>query len=98
MKLKEEQRKYLAGNGYSPYAITQIEQALKRKNTQYMILPGNATHCCGKIISRERALELLGLESFLSGIARSAFHWTAARTTEDGRMTILFDSSNLFRG
>ena len=34
-------------------------------------------------------------EMFISGLERSSFHWTAARTNED--KTVLFDSSSLFK-
>ena len=47
-------------------------------------------------ITIKGAIELLGRKNFLSGIARSAFHWDAMRETEDGRK-IFFDSSRLFR-
>lgn len=32
---------------------------------------------------------------FVSGLERSSFHWTAARTNEN--KTVLFDSSDLFK-
>lgn len=37
-----------------------------------------------------------GTETYLSGIVRSAFHWSVVRETEDGRR-VYFDSSNLFK-
>lgn len=50
----------------------------------------------GKRIFRKKAIELLGWEVYLSGIARSALHYTAYRETAAGT-GILFDSSALFR-
>ena len=50
----------------------------------------------GESVSRDTAIQLLGRRCWLSGIARSAFHWTAARETEDGK-TVFFDSSALFQ-
>ena len=47
-----------------------------------------------KKITRNDAIRILGEEMFVSGLERSAFHWTAARTNED--KTILFDSRKLF--
>ena len=44
-----------------------------------------------------QALEILGEKKFLSGISRSAYHYTAARETEDGEFVVYFDSSVLFR-
>ena len=47
------------------------------------------------LITRDEAVTRLGRLDYLSGIARSAFHFTAMRITEDGKV-ILFDSSRLF--
>ena len=49
----------------------------------------------GAPITRDEAVTRLGRLDYLSGIARSAFHFTAMRITEDGKV-ILFDSSRLF--
>ena len=49
----------------------------------------------GAPITRDEAVTRLGCLDYLSGIARSAFHFTAMRITEDGKV-ILFDSSRLF--
>ena len=49
----------------------------------------------GAPITRDEAVTRLGRLDYLSGIARSAFHFTAIRITEDGKV-ILFDSSRLF--
>jgi hypothetical protein len=46
-------------------------------------------------ISCEKAIEVLGREEFLSGISRSAFHWSSARNNDKGE-TVFFDSSKLF--
>lgn len=47
-------------------------------------------------ISGKQAAEILERKAFLSGISRSAFHRSAVRKTEDGRM-VFFDSSRLFK-
>jgi hypothetical protein len=47
-----------------------------------------------KKISQEKALEILGREEYLSGISRSAFHWSAVR--DNNGETVYFDSSKLF--
>ena len=47
-------------------------------------------------ISREDVIEILGRTEYLSGIARSAFHGSASRETNDNK-NVYFDSSNLFR-
>jgi len=35
-------------------------------------------------------------ETWLSGIGRAAFHWSATRETKDGK-TIFFDARKLFK-
>lgn len=95
MKLTDENKKMLAAWGYRyPADIAQIEAAMSEKKTNYTIIAKGQRE---RIIKRSEALQLLGEEIFLSGIARSAFHFTAARETADGKTTILFDSSKLFR-
>ena len=48
-------------------------------------------------ISRKEAIELLGRETWLSGLDRSAFHWSAMRQTKDDKGYVYFDSSKLFK-
>ena len=48
-------------------------------------------------ITRLGAIRLVGREGWLSGLVRSAFHWTAMRETKDGSRYVYFDSSRLFR-
>lgn len=86
MKLTREDKKQLIEWGHLEDDFPQIEQAMN--NTFYML--------GGKIISRKKAIELLGRTKYLSGISRSAFHFTAARETGDGQI-VLFDSSKLFK-
>lgn len=94
MKLTDENKKKLAAWGYRyPAELAQIEAAMSEKKTNYTIVKGQRE----REIKRSEALQLLGEEIFLSGIARSAFHFTAARETADGKTTILFDSSKLLR-
>lgn len=88
MKLNKTDKETLLGWGYSERDFPQIEKAFKKSKTKYELdwMP----------ISREVAISLLGIERYLSAIARSAFHYTAARNTPDGKV-IYFDSSKLFR-
>lgn len=41
-------------------------------------------------------LDNMDRETWLSGIGRATFHWSAARETRDGK-TIFFDASKLFK-
>ena len=91
MKLSGEDKALLRQWGFDDKDFPQIELATQARYTKYKL--GN------KAISRERALCLLGRRKYLSGIARSAFHYTAARTVgDDGESGVVcFDSSRLFK-
>lgn len=91
MKLIKEDKELLLKNGYTEEDFPQIEAAMLKKNTKYELND--------KLISREEAIAILGREKYVSGISRSAFHWSAARQVKEGsdEEFIYFDSSNLFR-
>lgn len=86
MKLADSDKALLKTWNFPESDFPQIEDAL------------GVTVCImnGKRISRKKAIELLGQKTYLSGIARSAFHWTSCRLDADGN-EILFDSSKLFK-
>ena len=88
MKLTNTDKALLLEWGHPESDFQQIEEAFKKTKTKYEL--GD------KPISREDAISLLGREQYLSGISRSAFHYTAVRETPDGQL-VCFDSSNLFR-
>lgn len=88
MKLTKQDKTQLLNWGYTEQDFPQIEAAMNPHNTQYTFN--------NNPINREQALFLLGWEEYLSGIARSAFHWSAVRETEDGQ-EVYFDSSNLHK-
>ena len=73
--------------------LRQIEEAADC--TTYEVFKNNQDEK-GKPITRLGAIRLLGREAWLSGLARSAFHWDACRFLDDGRL-VLFDSRALFR-
>ena len=87
MKLTNENKAYLIELGYPEADFAQIEEAIGK--TVY-------TLNFKKQISLEKALELLGRQTFLSGISRSAFHYSAVRRIGDSDVTVDFDSSKLF--
>lgn len=87
MKLNEQDKKLLIEWGFEKYDFSQIEAAMQKSKTKYIY------H--GDEISRELAIEILGKEQYLLGIARSAFHFTAFRQNELGE-GVIFDSSELF--
>ena len=86
MKLTKEHKIILLDLGVQEEDFNQIEQATKV--TTYKLK--------NKKIGIEKAIELLGIREYLSGISRSAFHFTACRYTKYGQC-IYFDSSRLFK-
>lgn len=91
MKLTNEDKALLLHWGYTEKDFAQIEEAFQKSKTNYEL--GDFR------ISREEAIRLLGRRQWLSGIARSAFHWTAAREVPMSMSgeVVYFDSSNLFK-
>lgn len=85
MKLSNNDVIYLRDLGYTDTrSLKQIEKAAGQ--TVYTL--------GGRRISGKQAD--LGKESFSVWNQQSAFHWSAVRETEDGRM-VFFDSSRLFK-
>ena len=103
LKLSDSDIEYLKKCGYSGEDIVQIERALNR--TKYTVAPvetfgtpqkiiiGDESE--DKVISAEEARKILGDETFLSGLSRSAFHWTSGRYNANETKYVSFDSSEL---
>ena len=85
MKLKKEDIKILKSWGFPDSDMEQIERATTK--TKYEMN--------NERISRTKTIEILDRETYLSGISRSAFHWSASRSN-DNNETVFFDSSKLF--
>ena len=88
MQLTQKDKRLLLSWQFEEKDFAQIEGALSGTNTKYSV--------DGRRISRQKAIELLGREVYLSGIARSAFHYTSVRQARTGER-VMFDSHNLFR-
>jgi len=86
MKLSKSDKEYLKEIGYSEKDFSQIERATGKTDYMYQ----------RKRIGQQKAVELLGRKNYLSGIARSAFHFTACRETQDGK-PVYFNSMRFFR-
>jgi hypothetical protein len=86
MKLTSEDKKLLTEWGYPEEDFNQIERATTK--TTYESNRNKVT--------ADEAINILGREDYLSGIARSAFHWSACRESKTGQ-TVYFDSSRLFK-
>lgn len=88
MKLTNRDKEILKEWGYSEDNLKQIEEATRK--TVYELNGKEKISC-------QEAIRLIGRKAFLSGISRSAFHWSASRYTKDGNNFVSFDSSKLFR-
>ena len=86
MRFSDEDIKIMKSWGCTPEDIAQIGRALPKTDFRYR----------GEKIGRDRASDLLGRREFLSGMARSAFHFTAVRLTDRGE-EVFFDSSRFFK-
>jgi hypothetical protein len=86
MKLTSGDKELLIKWGHNEEDLNQIEEAITK--TVYEMN--------GKKITIDKAIDILGRETYLSGISRSAFHWSACRENEKGQ-EIYFDSSKLFK-
>ena len=94
MKLTKADMAYLTSINESERYFPEIEAAVEV--TKYELTDANGKETI-RSISRKEAIELLGRETWLNGLDRSAFHWTAMRETKDGKGYVLFDSSKLFK-
>ena len=92
MKLTKADKEIIKEFGYEDKDFDQIERAIGK--TKYSLsMVGNGV----EKISAKKAMEILGRRNFLSGICRSAFHWSSVRTPDDYSCKVFFDSSRLFR-
>lgn len=88
MKLTNQDKEQLKDWGYTDQDIKQISRAIGC--TVYTFKDER--------IAADKAVEIVGRVAFLSGIGRSAFHFSAAREATDGSQSVvLFDSSRLFK-
>jgi len=91
MKLTPDDKRLLRSWHYIDSDIAQISDAILC--TTYTVYATESKR--GKRISADTAVKILGRKHFLSGIARSAFHFTAVRNN-DTDVEIFFDSHKLF--
>ncbi len=88
MKLTTVDKLYLTNCGYLDKDFPQIEKAAQKRYTNYEV--------DGESTPRDKVVQLLGREKYWSGIARSAFHGSSVRQSDDGT-EVYFDSSKLFK-
>ena len=94
MELTKADKAYLLSINESEQYFPQIEEAMEV--TKYELTDADGKNTI-RHISRKEAIELLGRETWLNGLDRSAFHWTSMRQTKDGKNYVMFDSSKLFK-
>lgn len=85
MKLTKKDKQLITSWGYPEEDLKQIEEATSK--TKYEL--------DNERISRSKEIEVLGRETYLNGICRSAFHWSAVR--DNNNQHVYFDSSKLFQ-
>ena len=95
MKLTHADKVLLKSWGFTDQDMFQVEQATRR--TIYTTYKPDAS---GKLVAvkikNSEAISILGRSIYLSGISRSAFHYTAERSNEKG-VIVSFDTSKVFR-
>ena len=91
MKLSARDKKILLSMGHPSADLPQIEEAIKKTEYTLCNIKGDDI----KKLSPVEAQKRLGQRAFLSGLGRSAFHWSAFRECGKTR-AIYFDSSALF--
>lgn len=90
MKLTKNDKEILKRIDYLDSDMDQIAEAMTK--TIYTLCTKDGQE---ERISRAKAREILGDEEYLSGIGRSAFHFTSMRGEEG--MRVHFNSSKLFK-
>ena len=104
LRLSEKDKETLKQWGETDEDIQQIERALnvteftvgdvERAENGSIVIPDEDND---RVITAQEAREILGDETFLSGLDRSAFHWTSGRYNADETKYVSFDSSKLFK-
>lgn len=82
--------------GYLDSDIPQIQKAIKVSTYElYKRLNEDRSTLVMELTAKE-AYRRIGREAFLSGISRSAFHWSSVRDCVNENYYVLFDSKALF--
>ena len=94
MKLTNKDKKYLLSIGYTENDFEQIGNIAKY--TKYEMFT-KEDESIVTTITQKKAIELLGRNTFLSGLGRTAFHRSAVRFTDDDKICVMFDSNKFFK-
>ena len=94
MKLTNKDKKYLLSIGYTENDFEQIGNIAK--HTKYEMFT-KKDESIVTTITQKKAIELLGRNTFLSGLGRTAFHQSAVRYNDEGTIYVVFDGSKFFK-
>jgi hypothetical protein len=94
MKLTNKDKKYLLSIGYAENDFEQIGNIAKY--TKYEMFTKEDESIVTRI-TQKKAIELLGRNTFLSGLGRTAFHRSAVRYNDDDNICVMFDSDKFFK-
>lgn len=86
MTLTSEDKRFLSRIGHSARDIMDISQAAK-KTEYHIIMQGRTVP-----IKDNEAIDILGRETFLRGLAWSTFNWKTRRENDKGEI-VYFDST-----
>ena len=93
MKLKNKEKNYLLSIGYTENDFEQIGNIAKY--TKYEMFT-KEDESIVTTITQKKTIELLGRNTFLSGLGRTAFHRLAVRYNDEDTICVVFDSSKFF--
>ena len=93
-KLTEKDKKLLKEWGYLDEDMKQIEEGASVGAITFTSKDRTYKH----EITPQKAIRIIGREQFLSGLSRSAFHWSAIRYVKDNDENgfVYFDMAKLF--
>lgn len=94
MKLTNKDKKYLLSIGHIEEDLGQIADAITY--TRYESFETTNESVVTRL-NQKQVIKLLGREKFLSGMSRSAFHYSAVQFTDDDKICVMFDSSKFFK-
>ena len=94
MRLTKEDEAILLEMEVPAEDIPQIRDVALGKYTRYYLYKNDEDR--ERRISADEAIRLLGRKEWLSGLSRSAFHYTAARPVENSEYVVRIDSRRYF--
>ena len=90
MKLTNKDKNYLIAIGYLTEDFNEIEKATRTMRYELFSIPEDSTPHIR--MTQKQVIEMLGRETFLSGVGRATFHTTAIRSTESKpNMAVYFE-------